>query len=295
MESLLITGSNGFIGSYMVNHLKKTFKIFQTDKTFITEYNAEDSVFMDITDSHLVSQIISKYRPDIVLHLAAIKDVDFCQIYPDQARHVNVNGTKNILDACAEVGVFLIFMSSDYIFEGTTGMYSEEDLRNPSTVYGNTKKESEDIIINSGIRYCIFRSGGVYGNTKRQSSLLTWASERFKRGQVIHAYSNIYNTPTCLYDLCKGVELIAKEHREGIFHIAGCQRVNRSEFLREYALSFGFYPGLVVEKKYEFMPSVHNYKRPVDLSLCSKVSESKLRMKFHGVRDGFDILRDFEI
>jgi len=295
MESLLITGSSGFIGSYMVTHLKKTFKIFQADKTFIAESNTEDCVFMDITDSHLVNQVIQKYCPDVVLHLAAIKDVSFCQINPDKAKRVNVNGTKNILDSCTKVGAFLIFMSSDYVFEGTTGMYSEEDLRNPSTIYGSTKKESEDLIIDSDIRYCISRSGGVYGNTKRQSSLLTWATERFKRGQVVKAFSNVYNTPTCIYDLCKGIELIAKEHLEGIFHIAGCQRTKRSDFLREYAFSYGFDPGLVVEENYEFIPSLNNYRRPVDLSLSSKVSEKNLEMEFLSVREGFDILRNLNI
>jgi len=275
----------------MVDYLKGTFKIFRTDKAYVAETSSEDCIFMDITDAHLVSKVLSQCRPDIVLHLAAIKDVGFCELNPDEAKRTNSKGTINILDACAEIGSFLIFLSSDYVFEGTTGMYAEEDMRHPLTVYGKTKKEAEDLVMDSGIECCICRSGGVYGLSKHQSPLLTWAAERFKRGQLINAFVNVYNTPTCVYDLCKGIELIGKERRKGVFHIAGCQRANRRDFLREYAFAHGFDPNLVVEEEYEYRPSKHPFIRPTDLSLSAVFSETELGLRFLSPRERFEIVR----
>lgn len=294
MESLLITGSNGFIGTYLTAHLKGTFKIFQTHKTFLAESNDNNCILMDITDDNLVSQIMLEYKPDIVLHLAANKEVEFCQSNPKEAKRINVDGTENILKACAQVGSFLIFMSSDYVFEGTSGMYAEGDTRRPSTIYGETKKKAEDIIMSSDIKYCICRTGGVYGLAKLQAPLLNWAGEKFRKGQVINAFANVYNSPTCIYSLCQGIEIIAKKRLEGICHIAGSQRVSRQEFLRLYATTYGYDPGLVMGDEYKYTPSSDNYRLPTDLSLNTALSESKLGMKFHRIRDGFEILKGYE-
>lgn len=294
MKSMLITGGSGFIGSNIVPLFSRSFKLYKTDKNFINESNLEDCIFLDITNAHLVNRVLSEYKTDIVLHLAANKDVGFCEINPDEARRINVDGTKNVLDACGEIGAFMIFLSSDYVFEGSTGMYAEEDIRCPSTVYGKMKKEAEDLVMGSGVEYCICRSGGVYGYPDRQSSLLNWATEKLKKGEEIPAFINVFNTPTCVLDLSMGIELIAKEQREGIFHIVGCQRVSRWEFLREYALSYGFDPSLVVEEEYEDTSTLNSYKRPADLSLSAKFSETMLGMGFLSIRDGFEILRRFE-
>ena len=290
----MITGSNGFIGSYMSEYLRGIFKVFQTDKTFDAGTGSEDSIFMDITDANLVGQVMSQYRPDIVLHLAAIKDVGFCEGNPEEARRTNCYGTRNILEACAQVGAFPIYLSSDYVFEGNKGMYAEKDVRHPLTIYGKTKKESEDLVMNFRIPYCVCRSGAVYGHSMRQSPLLTWATEKFKKGELIDAFVNVYSTPTCVYDLCEAIELIAEERRQGILHIAGCQRVSRRDFLKAYALSYGFDPDLVGEEEYRHTPSLHSFRRPTDLSLNAVASEKKLEMRFLNVREGFEALKRFD-
>ena len=246
---------------------------------------------MDVTNALLVNKIVSECKPDIILHFAANKNVEFCENNPDKAKVVNVGGVRNILNTCTRFGAFLIFMSSDYVFEGTIGNYNEQDKRNPLTIYGKTKKEAEDIIINSNIEYCIIRSGGIYGHAHWQSPLLNWASGKLTKNQVIHAFINVYNTPTCIYDLSRGIGLIARKHRKGIFHITGSQRTSRWEFLKQYAEAHGFNCDLVIKDKYTH--SLKGYKRPNDLSLNASNTELDLGIEFHNIREGFDIMSKF--
>ena len=290
MKSLLITGANGFVGKYLVTHLKKIFRVIQTYKSASTESRSKDCVFLDITDTRLVNQVFSEFNPDIILHLAANKNVGYCENNPEEAIRVNLHGTKNILNASARVGAFLIFMSSDYIFEGTTGNYTEQNKRIPLTIYGKTKKEAEDLIVNFGIEYCIFRSSGIYGHIRWQVPILNWASERLKKCKVIPAFTNIYSTPTCIYDVTRGIELIARKHKKGIFHIAGSQRVSRYEFLKQYAETYGFRCDLVTKDEYKYSQSSDGYKRPFDLSLNTSFTEDTLGVKFHNIKNGFEIV-----
>ena len=293
VKSILITGANGFVGKYLVMHLQKTFRVIQSDKTVSTESDEKYSAYMDITKPETIDNVFLKFSPDIVLHLAANKNIDNCEIYPEEAFRVNLKGTNNIISACDKYKAFLIFMSSDYVFDGISGNYQEEHIMNPLTIYGRTKKEAEDLVVKSGIMFCIFRSGSIYGNDNWQGPLLKWASERLAKGHFVNAFSNIFSTPTCIYDVAVGVERIANNYANGIFHIAGSQRVSRWEFLRLYADVNGYRSDLVVKDEYKFSQGIDRYHRPYDLSLNTTVSEHNLRMKFRNISEGFTIAKNY--
>ena len=293
MKACLITGSNGFIGSYLTEYLadsfcpRDSFHVLPTDIPS-SESVQRDFIPMDVTDAEAVRQVMAVHRPDVVLHLAAIKNVGYCERNEEEARRVNVLGTKNVVEGCAEVAAFLVFLSSDYVFEGGKGMYAEHDARNPLTVYGQTKKEAEDLIIHSGIKAAICRSSGVYGPSRRQDMLIGWAENKLRQGEIINAYSNIYNSPTCIYDLCRGLGLVMRQELTGIFHLAGSQRVSRYEFLKTYALVRGFDPDLIIEDRY--VPSPGGFRRPFDVSFMVAHSEAKLGMNFLRVRQGLELI-----
>ena len=289
---LLVTGSAGFIGSFLCSYLGRHFDVLPTD----VKGRPGSFTHMDVRERQKVLDVLRQHRPDAVLHLAAIKDVGYCERLPEEALRINLEGTRNVLEACNEVQAFLAFLSSDHVFDGTRGMYAEDAPREPTTVYGKSKKEAEDSITASGMAHAICRSGGVYGHSPDAPGLLSWAAERMARGEVINAFSNVYNTPTSLYDLGAGLQRIIQRRLAGVFHIAGAQRANRFEFLREYAIALGYRADLVVPEPYQPPPpgTSEGPPRPMDLSLDARRTASQIGVTFHTVREGFKALQQLE-
>ena len=132
----LITGFKGQLG-YDINR--------ELVKRGYTDILALDKDEMDITDRDEVLRIVKDYNPDVIFHCAAWTAVDKAEEMADACHNVNVIGTKNMVDASLEVGAKIIYMSTDYVFDGTKdGIYTEDDLVNPQSVYGRTKFEGEE-------------------------------------------------------------------------------------------------------------------------------------------------------
>ena len=150
----LITGYNGQLGYDIVRELEK--------RNF-HEYLATDRDKMDITDRDAVMKIVNDYKPDVIFHCAAWTAVDRAEEMEEECYQVNVIGTKNITDASIKVGAKILYMSTDYVFDGKKdGLYIEEDKVNPKSVYGKTKYEGE-VEIRRNPNHFITRISWVFG------------------------------------------------------------------------------------------------------------------------------------
>ena len=150
----LITGYNGQLGYDIVRELEK--------RNF-HEYLATDRDKMDITNRESVMKIVKEYQPDVIFHCAAWTAVDKAEEMEEECYKVNVIGTKNITDASIEVGAKLLYMSTDYVFDGTKDdLYKEEDKVNPKSIYGKTKYEGE-IEVRRNPKHYITRISWVFG------------------------------------------------------------------------------------------------------------------------------------
>ena len=150
----LITGYNGQLGYDIVRELEK--------RNF-HEYLATDRDKMDITDRDAVMKIVNDYKPDVIFHCAAWTAVDKAEEMKEECYKVNVIGTKNITDASIKVGAKILYMSTDYVFDGKQdGLYIEEDKVNPMSVYGKTKYEGE-IEVRRNPKHYITRISWVFG------------------------------------------------------------------------------------------------------------------------------------
>ena len=150
----LITGFKGQLG-YDINR--------ELIKRGYTDILALDKDEMDITNKEEVSRIIGDYKPDVIFHCAAWTAVDKAEELSDACRMVNVSGTKNMVDASIEVGAKIIYMSTDYVFDGTKdGVYTEDDTVNPKSVYGQTKYDGE-VEVRKNPNHFITRISWVFG------------------------------------------------------------------------------------------------------------------------------------
>lgn len=162
MKKILVTGANGQLGQAAAECFSTRFKLYLTD---LVASNSDSQIItqMDITDEVSVSKTISRFNPDILLHLASFTDVDGCERNPSMAEKINVFGTENLLK---HFSGYIVFISTDYVFDGESGPYSETDNPNPINVYGQTKLAGESLVIESPNPSCIIRTNVVFDYTK---------------------------------------------------------------------------------------------------------------------------------
>jgi dTDP-4-dehydrorhamnose reductase len=142
---LLITGAGGLYGSKLAQlAIAKNFEVYSSDVHSFSVYGS--FVKLDISDKEQVEEVFEAIKPDVVVHAATLTDVDKCETDKELAWKVNVEGTKNIVEASESSGSFLIYISTDYVFNGESGRYKETDKPDPINYYGLTKLKAEEII-----------------------------------------------------------------------------------------------------------------------------------------------------
>ena len=198
---------------------------------------ASEMLTADITDRDRVIRIVRDFKPGIVINSAAIADVDFCELNPEQAFAVNAEGAKNVADAAAAAGALLIHISTDYVFDGEKGSaYTEEDRPNPVSVYGDSKLAAEDYIRSSSGRYIIIRSSWMFGGCGK--NFVDFVVDAAKKGEKIKAVYEKSGSPTYTVDLAKAVFDLAKKLKEektpsGIYNITNAGVCSRYELAKE--------------------------------------------------------------
>lgn len=159
MERILITGGSGLLGSKVVKLAEKSFEVIPTHNT---RSFFKDSVIMDITNCERAFHVVAKIKPDVVMHPAAQTRVDQCEKDREGAWKVNAEGTKNVALACGKINAKLIYVSTDYVFDGEKGLYVESDEPNPVNYYGLTKLKGEKFVRENCQEYAITRTSVLY-------------------------------------------------------------------------------------------------------------------------------------
>lgn len=227
--NVLITGANGLLGSFLVPELiKHGYDVIATGKgasrlPLTSGPGKLDYQVLDITDAMQVEKIISNARPDIIIHAAALTQADYCETHMAACWDVNVTATRFIIAAAKKAAAFLIYVSTDFIFDGKSGPYVESDQPAPVNYYGCSKMVAEKAVMESGLTWSIARTVLVYGNSASvsRSNIITWAAEKLQKGEKIRVVNDQYRTPTFTGDLAKGIRLIAEKKATGIFHLSG--------------------------------------------------------------------------
>ena len=167
MKKILITGSNGLLGQKLVLLLSKMpdIELIATargeNRLAITEGYIYQK--MDITNAEEVAEIVGKNKPDVIIHTAAMTNVDQCETEKELCWQMNVNAVEYLVNACKTIDCLLVHLSTDFIFDGKKGPYDENASPNPISYYGESKLAAEQLILASNIRWAIARTVLVYG------------------------------------------------------------------------------------------------------------------------------------
>jgi dTDP-4-dehydrorhamnose reductase len=224
---LLVTGARGFLGEHLCRAASQRFQIVRGSRAVpAAPYDAQ----LDITDAHSVEAVFSQARPDIVVHLAALSDIDGCERQPHVAEIVNVRGACHIARACARAGARLVFVSSAAVFDGTAHGYTEDEPVSPVGVYGETKARAERVVasfLDSAVIARISLALG-FASGDGSNSLLNHLAAEWKAGHPValptFEFRNAIDAPTLSRFL---LELAQHPYARGIYHLGGSQSESR--------------------------------------------------------------------
>ena len=240
---ILITGACGMLGRDLVEVLSEGQKLYLLDvETFSPSLSSQFSTLtLDITDSAKTYTEVTRINPDIVIHSAAYTDVDGCETNRDLAFRVNALGTRNIALACQRFDTELLYISTDFVFDGEKGEpYLEFDRPNPQSIYAKSKYWGELYIKSLLNRFYIVRSSWLFGKNGKNfvSTILNLAKQK----KEIEVVNDQIGSPTYTKDLAQAIaQLIGREGKDsitraslyGIWHITNSGQCSWYEFARE--------------------------------------------------------------
>ena len=261
---LLITGASGLVGYKTAQlALEKSHEVYSAYNEH--QIKIGTPIKLDITSQRAVSETISREKPEAIIHTAAYTNVDGCDINRDLAWKVNAEATKYIAKSSAEINAHLTYVSTDYIFDGEKGLYSEEDSPNPINHYGYTKLKGEEMVRKHSREWCIARTSVVYGWGKTKLNFATWIITNLRQGKEVKIITDQYVSPTLNINLAEMLLEIVERKITDIIHTAGATRISRFKFSTRLAEVFNLNINLVKPTSMDEMS--WKAERPRDSSL----------------------------
>ncbi len=232
MQKILLTGSNGLLGQKLVQLIleKNEYELIATargDNRLPALGSASMSATyqsLDVTSRSEVQQVFATYKPDYVIHTAAMTNVDQCESEREACWKLNVEAVQHLAEACQQHNAFLLHLSTDFIFDGADGPYDEAARPNPLSYYGESKLAAEEVLLeSSNLSWAIARTVLVYGiaHDMSRSNIILWVKNSLENQKAIKVVDDQWRTPTLAEDLAIGCYLIVKHRATGIFNISG--------------------------------------------------------------------------
>jgi dTDP-4-dehydrorhamnose reductase len=247
MTTLLITGGSGLLGGRLLDRGKGAYVRISLDlHPEPGPAGAEAHFQCDLRDRKATEDRVRHIRPDAVIHTAALTDVDGCEERPHEAEEINVMGTENLVRACFPLKIPLVHLSTDYVFDGKEGPYMEQDRPCPISVYGRTKLESEQIVLQNLKQGIIARTMILFGyEPGARLNFVTWLVQSLAGQKELRVVDDQYGTPTWADDLAGMILALLENGCTGIYHTAGPELNHRLEFALQIADVFGMDRSLI--------------------------------------------------
>jgi len=281
---VLVFGSNGLLGQKVAELLVRGTSASVTLSSFepapVRPPEPAAYVQADITSRKEVRQVVARAEPDVIVNCAAITDVDACETERETAWKVNVGGLEHMIEAARRTDALIVHVSSDYVFDGKSGPYTEEDRPEPLSYYGKTKLAGENALRASGMKYLIARTMVLYG----------FAPGVKQKGTAVRIVDDQVGNPTLADDLAYGLLRGIELGRTGIYNIAGRDIVSRHEFAVRIARAFGLDPALIAPvKTAQLRQAAH---RPLKSGLITLKAEVELGIHPSTIEQGLAVLKN---
>lgn len=294
MKKILVTGSNGLLGQKITEKILKEggVQLIATAKGANRYPVAKGYEYaeMDILNPAEVRAVVGRYRPDAIIHTAAMTNVDTCETEKELAYQLNVVAVQTLIEVCQAFDIQLVHLSTDFIFDGASGPYDEEAEPNPLSYYGQTKLEAEELLKKSKIKWAILRTIIVYGivSDMSRSNIVLWAKGALEKGNPLNIVNDQWRMPTLAEDLADCCLLAVEHEAQGVFNVSGKDMMSISELVARVADFWGLDKSLINEISAATLNQAA--KRPVRTGFILDKAMTQLHYQPHSFEEGLAIV-----
>lgn len=287
MTKLLITGAGGMLGANLVlDAVAAGHQVVAVDYGHPIRHRPVASVTADLARPGAAAEVFAAHRPDWAIHCAAATDVDACEANPPLAFRLNRDMAGQVALAAHAVGCRLVHVSTDAVFDGERGGYTEADEPRPINVYGHSKLDGELAVLAEHPQALVVRTN-IYGwNAQPKLSLAEWFLERLEAGQTCPGFADAWFTPILVNDLGDRLLALLAKGVHGVLHVAGGECVSKLDFGRRLAAAFGFAPTRI--QAAAVRDAQLGARRGLQMCLDSSRAAAVLAAPFPGATEGLD-------
>lgn len=285
---VFVTGVSGLLGKALLFSLFGKCEVFGTYYSNSSIENIGIKVSrIDIRDAKALNDFVEVFKPDVIIHTAAITDVDYCEQNKNLAYEVNVKGTEIVLDLAKRNRAKFVYISTDYVFDGEKGFYNEEDKCEPINYYGYTKRQGELISLQYNNSLVIRTS--IYGfNPNGSKPGIEKILEQAKNKEKIFAPIDVYSSSISVVSFSKALLNLIEIDLNGIFNIGVKSKVSRFELLQKIISTAGIRNYFLVPITFEEYSLTKKAKRPKDVSLNVSKLEHKTGQELPSIEEDIE-------
>jgi dTDP-4-dehydrorhamnose reductase len=285
---LLILGVSGFLGSFLEKSLSKNFNIYGT--VYKSEEKVTQSrVKLDGTSGIQIIEVLLSFRPDIVINCAGFTSVDQCELDPLKANLLNFQMPVNVSNACNELGIRFVQISTDHFENQNVYPYAETDASIPVNIYGLTKRRAEEYLVQNSVNTLLVRTNFFGLNSVVSHSLLDTVLSQLKAGRNMNGFYDIRFTPVALHELARTLTVLINAGGTGLIHVSGNESISKYEFLRMIARQFGYSENLI--RGVSISENTQLVRRPKNMCLSNELLRSDYNIEIESVSQSLMKLR----
>ena len=287
IKKILVTGSAGLIGTQIVKDLldnhKQVYSCYNKTKPelgIITH--------LDLTKKDDIVNTMNRIKPDVVIHLGAMTDVELCETETELAKKINTDATEILALESEKYNTFFVYMSTDYVFDGKVGMKKENDKTNPINFYGKSKLDGERVFKKITTPNVIVRTSTPFGIHSKKISFPIWVKKNLELEKEISVVVNQYTSPSYVPNISKMIIEIMERKITGIIHLAGATKISRYDFAVQISKIINVNKQFLKLTKMDQMD--WKAQRPADSSLSVSKANKILKNKPEKIEDSLKLL-----
>lgn len=292
-KKILITGGSGLLSVNWALIKKNEYDIILGLHKKVISIKGTTSIILDFDNFNLLSETIMDLKPDIIIHTAAIANVEICENNYNLAELVNIYYSEVIAKISTILNIKLVHLSTDHLFNGLEEFKTENDPPSPLNIYAKTKLESENKVISYNSNALIIRTNFFGWGTNYRKSFSDFIIDNLRNKSEIQLFNNVYYTPILINELVEITHKLISLNSSGVFNICSNERISKLDFGVFLAESFNLDSSLI--KSIEIFDKPNLVKRPIDMSLSNKKVKNELTIEIMSLKDQIiNLMKDEE-
>lgn len=286
MKKILVTGASGLLGLNMGLQIGESMDMVGQVNQNRLQNVPFKQINVDLSDPDKTSQMMDEIRPEVLVHCAALANVDACESQYDFAQRINAEVPGQLAAICKQMGTYMVHISTDAVFDGTKGPYSEEDKPNPINAYAKTKLAGEEEVLKNNEDASILRVNFFGWSVTGKRSLAEFFANSFKEGKKVFGFTDVEFCPMMVNDLADVIEAVIEKELKGVFHAVGKDSLSKYDFGLQIARKFGCDESLITPKSWRD-GNLTAFRSP-DLRLNTDKLAKSLGVVLPGVHEGIE-------